>query len=305
MSSHERAAARAVGPDLQPRAQKDGAADDPNAEWADLVAGIEEELVEVVDETTERALAHGLIDRDAGGDGVPEPAEEDDGFGDDGPSGQVRARARRATVVSPIPALLAQSMGRVPDIVASPSSSPFSPSARADVAAPRSAHTEITRPVIETAAPAAPVRSTGSDGYQVEVIEAPASPKRARVALLIQRAKACLEQGDLSGAVLAADEVLAGSESHTSPISDLIESARPLIDRIFSAYLGLLGEVPVMARSAQEIAQLPFDEKTRTFLSRVDGVLTLEQLFNVSKIPPVEAVRIAASLMCAGVIRVV
>src|SRR5207237_6046244 len=111
------------------------AADDPNAEWADLVAGIEEELVEVVDETTEKALAQGLIGRDAGG-GVPEAAEDE--FGGDGPSADVRSRARRSTVVSPIPALLAQSMGRVPD----PSSSSSS-AARADSAAPRSAHPGI------------------------------------------------------------------------------------------------------------------------------------------------------------------
>jgi hypothetical protein len=289
MSSHERAPAHAAKPDLQHRAAAGDKDDDPSVEWDDLVASIDEQLVEVSDEATDKALSPHMQD-DFTDAAVPRPT-------DDASGAQAQSRARRATVVSPIPAMLAQSMGRVPE----PSGPAGAP--RATV----SAHTEITRPIVETAAPATPARTNGSSGYDIEVVEVletPLTPARKRALELIERARACHAKGDLPGAVLAADEVLAGSESRTSPMADLIESARPLFDRIFASYVGLLGEVPVMARSDQEIASLALDDKTRALLSRVDGKLTLEKLLAVSKIPPVEAMRIAASLMSAGIIRV-
>jgi hypothetical protein len=123
---------------------------------------------------------------------------------------------------------------------------------------------------------------------------------------LIERARTCLEHGDLSGAVVAVDEVMSSIEKRTmSGIADLIESARPMFDRIFAAYVGLLNEVPVMARSDDDVEAMPLDGRARALLRHIDGVRTLEQVFGASKVPAVDAVRIAARLMCAGIIRVV
>jgi len=289
MSSHERAPARVQGPDLHHQPDPDGKDDDPSVEWDDLVAGIDEQLIEVSDEITDRALAPEADGDTAITSAVPELAEEGSGA-----QMSARSRGRRATVVSPIPAMLAQSMGRIPE-----------PPAPAVPVAITASHTEITRPVVEAGAPAKAARSQGSSSYEIELTDTPLSPERRRASELIEQARACFTQGNLPGAVLAADELLAGTENRTSPVADLVETARPLFDQIFASYVGLLGEVPVMARSDEEVAALGLDERTRALLSRVDGVQTLEQLFSISKIPAVEAVRIAASLMSAGVIRVV
>jgi hypothetical protein len=250
------------------------------------------EQVDVLRETTEKAPASAR--RGGAPPKVPEWKRERDGEA---------VRARRSTVVSPIPALLAKSMGQVSDH-----------SAVRDPAAPVVAHQEITRRVVdeELNGPGArgpgardTVDRGGSSGYSVELVDGSKATARESAAVLILRARACMERGDLGGAVLAADEVLAEGERAKVPgIADLLEAARPLFDQIFASYIGLLGEVPILARSPEEISAMELDDKTQTLVSRINGILTLEKLFSVSKIPAVEAVRIAATLLSDGIIRV-
>lgn len=282
MKAPERAAART------PTAGRPPGARAKTAEIDGQVTAMGDEFVEDLEETTDRALAPDLFD------GEEEPTMER-------AVADPRTRARRATLVSPIPALMAETMRLVGDAT----------QARArDPAAPAAQNHEITRRV--QPAPGAPAAADGSgpSSYSVELIDeaaaASSSHPRQRAAALIERARTCLARGDLGGAVLAADEVMADGELTKAPgVSDLLEQARPLLDRIFVAYIGLLSEVPVMARSDDDIAGEPLDDKTRSLLARVDGVLTLEQLFSTCKIPAVDAVRIAASLLSTGIIRVV
>jgi hypothetical protein len=62
--------------------------------------------------------------------------------------------------------------------------------------------------------------------------------------------------------------------------------------------------VPVRVRTDEQIAGQELGERTQYLLRSVDGQQTLEQLAANTGIPPVEAMKIAASLLAAGIVKV-
>jgi hypothetical protein len=130
-----------------------------------------------------------------------------------------------------------------------------------------------------------------------------------RAAHLVDQARALMQAGALAGAVVAAEQALDEAERAAPPgIAEVIEPARPLFAQVFSAYVGPLDEVPVMAKRLQDISPLGLDDRRRAFLSQVDGVRSLAQIFDAARLHASgtsEGLRIAASLLRAGIIRVV
>jgi hypothetical protein len=199
-------------------------------------------------------------------------------------------RDRRATVPSPIPGMLAEQMSLIVD------------DADRDPAAPLPQRRELTRKIGE--ADRARISGDDSAGYTVEVLDDGNAERRIRAARLIDRARAAVEGGDLANAVRAAEEALEEADRAPPPgIVEVIEPARPLLTRIFTLYVGPLSKVPVLDKTDDEVATLPLNESERTFVARVDGVRSLEQVLDGSRIPPADALRIAASLLRAQVIR--
>jgi hypothetical protein len=147
----------------------------------------------------------------------------------------------------------------------------------------------------------------GADGYTVELVNNDGNAeRRQRAARLIDRARASMEAGDVVSAALAAEEALEEADQAAPPgIVEVIEPARPLLGRIFAAFVGPLSEVPVMARRIDDIAELGLDEHKRAVLARVDGATSLEQIFDAARIPAADALRIAAALLRDGIVRVV
>jgi hypothetical protein len=210
------------------------------------------------------------------------------------------ARERRPTVVSSIPAQLAKSM--MSDV-------------RPSAPAPAPMQAEVTRPVSDAqpqpgAAPGAhpdahPDFDSAAVYSVVDVIDEPSLPPRAHIQALINRARSLMEGGNLGGAVIAADQTLVeAAKARQDEVADLVKAGRPLFDRIFAAYVGLLGQVPVRLRSDEELTGQELGERTKYLLSHIDGKQTLEELSTHTAIPPVEAMKIAASLLAANIIRV-
>jgi hypothetical protein len=85
----------------------------------------------------------------------------------------------------------------------------------------------------------------------------------------------------------------------------VIEPARPLLTRVFAAYVGSLAERPVLAPRASEIARERLGERERGLISRIDGLRSLEELFDGSGLGSTDALRITARLIRTGAIRVV
>jgi hypothetical protein len=130
--------------------------------------------------------------------------------------------------------------------------------------------------------------------------------RRQRAAALIDRARAALDEGDLTTAVDAAEGAMGESDEAPPPgIVEVIEPARPLLTRVFAAYVGSLSEVPVLAPRASEIARDRLGERERALIGRIDGLRTLEELFDGSGLGSTDALRIVARLIRTGAIRVI
>jgi hypothetical protein len=202
-------------------------------------------------------------------------------------------RDRRDTLISPISALIAESMTDISEL-----------NAGRDPAAPRPEGDELTRRVGDSDRQPTPRERSG--GYTVEVSDDPNSRPRLRAAHLIDQARALLASGALAGAVVAAEQALDEAERAAPPgIAEVIEPARPLFAQVFSTYVGSLDEVPVMAKRMQDISPLALDDRRRAVLAQVDGIRTLADILDGAHLHASEGLRVAASLLRAGIIRVV
>ena len=146
----------------------------------------------------------------------------------------------------------------------------------------------------------------GSGSGRVTSAEAGIAPWRQRAAALIDVARAALDEGDLTAAVNAAEGALHEADEAPPPgIVEVIEPARPLLARVFAAYVGPLVGVPVLAPRAAEIARVRLGERERALIARIDGMRTLEELFDGSGVGSTDALRIAARLIRAGAVRII
>jgi len=208
------------------------------------------------------------------------------------------SRDRRVTIASPIPARLAEAMlargfGRDPAAPTPSGGSPAQPWGEPDEHHTRRVGDSDRQPLGSTSRPNA-------------AQEAGVALFRQRAAALIDGARRALDEGDLTAAVTAAEGALQESDGAPPPgIVEVIEPARPLLARVFGAYVGSLGGVPVLAPRAEEIARARLGELERALVARIDGQRTLEALFDGSGLGSTDALRIAARLLRAGAIRVI
>jgi hypothetical protein len=220
------------------------------------------------------------------------------------------SRDRRVTVSSPIPAQIAEEMlSGKDDRPTLPGSSSGPIRGSRDDAAPGAYPRDIvddddevdyTRRVGDT-----DKHRLGSGSGRVARSEEGIAAWRQRAAALIDRARAALDEGDLTAAVTAAEGAMHEAEEAPPPgIVEVIEPARPLLARVFGAYVGPLGGVPVLAPRATEIARARLGDRERALVARINGARTLEELFDGSGLGSTEALRLAARLIRAGAVRI-
>jgi len=225
------------------------------------------------------------------------------------------SRDRRVTLTSPIPAQIAEDMlsGKHGDDL-TPAHGTMSAAVRAarDPAAPD----QQTRPLGQPGGDDdeqhtrrvgdSDKQPLGSGSGRVTSAEAGIAPWRQRAAALIDVARAALDEGDLTAALNAAEGALREADEAPPPgIVEVIEPARPLLARVFAAYVGPLVGVPVLAPRAAEIARARLGERERALIARIDGARTLEELFDGSGVGSTDALRIAARLIRAGAVRII
>lgn len=221
-------------------------------------------------------------------------------------------RDRRVTITSPIPAQLAEAMlsgagwgARLPGAGGSlrAARDPAAPDAEEGYPSRRMGDDDEhhTRRVGDSDR-----QSLGTGSKPTASAEAGIAPCRQRAAALIDQARRALDEGDLTAAVTAAEGALHESDEAPPPgIVEVIEPARPLLARVFAAYVGPLGGVPVLAPRAEEIARARLGERERAIIGRIDGSRTLEELFDGSGVGSTDVLRIAARLIRAGAVRVI
>jgi hypothetical protein len=231
------------------------------------------------------------------------------------------SRDRRVTLTSPIPAQLAEEMlsgGTDADRPTIPGTIPATMSAAVraarDPAAPQQRPADQHTRRLGDEDEEHHTRRVGDSDRQrlgpgsgkVTPAEASIAASRQRASALIDEARAALDDGDLTAAVTAAEGALREADEAPPPgIVEVIEPARPLLARVFAAYVGPLGGVPVLAPRAAEIARTRLGEPERALISRIDGLRTLEELFDGSGLGSTDALRIAARLIRAGAVRVI
>ncbi|HXJ20674.1 MAG TPA: hypothetical protein VMT03_10605 [Polyangia bacterium] len=209
------------------------------------------------------------------------------------------ARDRRITLTSMVSAEIAAQMRSDQDEEAAPSRDPAAPEPERPAARGED-EDQQTRRVGESD------RQRLGSGSNKTAEPDGIARRRQRAAALIDRARAALDDGDLTTAVDAAEGALHDADEAPPPgIVEVIEPARPLLARVFAAYVGSLAEVPVLAPRASDIARERLGERERALIARIDGLRTLEELFDGSGLGSTEALRIAARLIRSGAIRVI
>ncbi len=141
---------------------------------------------------------------------------------------------------------------------------------------------------------------------EVDVNEPPNEAKedrtRRRISSLIERATVYAAQLELDKAAAAVD--LALSEDPNSALAQkLIHRNRDAIMGIFQSFLGDLERQPALARPLHELASAPISPRAAFLLSRIDGMLTIDEILDVSGMPRLEAYRHLTQLFLRGILR--
>ena len=102
--------------------------------------------------------------------------------------------------------------------------------------------------------------------------------------------------GDFSGALTVAERLLEEDPANLD-VTRYAESCREVLQQMYMARLGSFRRVPVVAVPAEKLRWLTLDHRAGFLLSHVDGVSTLEELFDVSGMKQLEAMRVIYELL--------
>ena len=108
--------------------------------------------------------------------------------------------------------------------------------------------------------------------------------------------------GELDRAVAAVD--LALSEDPNSALAQkLIHRNRDAMQTVFQNFLGDLSRTPQLARPLHELASAPISPRAAFLLSRIDGMISIDEILDVSGMPRLEAYRHLCQLYLRGILR--
>lgn len=126
---------------------------------------------------------------------------------------------------------------------------------------------------------------------------------RARVTELLKIAEDAAQKGEFLRAVSSVEEVMHEDEEGViAPV--LLHRHRDLLYRIYEGHIGDMNAVPLVAVPLHEIAGQALDHRTGFLLSRIDGMLSFEDILDVAGMPRMEAYQILSNLLRKGVIEV-
>ena len=125
---------------------------------------------------------------------------------------------------------------------------------------------------------------------------------RRRITTLFDKAIEWNAAGDLDRAVAAVD--LALSEDPNSALAQkLIHRNRETVQAVFQNFLGDLSRTPQLARPLHELSAAPISPRAAFLLSRIDGMISIDEILDVSGMPRIEAFRHLCQLYLRGILR--
>ncbi len=126
---------------------------------------------------------------------------------------------------------------------------------------------------------------------------------RRRVSELLQLAREGAERGDHLSAVEAAEAAAAEDpDGKIGPV--ILHRHRDLLYRVYEGHIGEMTQVPLLAVPLHQIAAERLDHRTGFLLSRIDGLLSFEDILDVAGMPRLDAYRILSNLLRRGFIEV-
>lgn len=132
--------------------------------------------------------------------------------------------------------------------------------------------------------------------------EAKEDKTRRRITQLFEKALEWSASGELDKAVAAVD--LAMSEDPNSALAQkLLHRHRDETMQVFQSFLGDLSRQPQLARPLHELASAPISPRAAFLLSRIDGMLSIDEILDVSGMPRLEAYRHLCQLFLRGILR--
>ncbi len=152
----------------------------------------------------------------------------------------------------------------------------------------------VVAPVVTPA-----VASAVSSG--AEVSEDPEDTVRRQIQWFIDRATEHLGNGDHAAALQAIESAM-NEEPDSAAAQKAIHDRYDQVIAVFLQYLGGPEQVPTVVMSPAEYQRHVFDHRIAFLLSRIDGVLSIEELLDISGMPPLEAYRHLCHLLRNGVL---
>ncbi len=107
--------------------------------------------------------------------------------------------------------------------------------------------------------------------------------------------------GDYSGALVVAESILEDDPDHAEALQ-CEASCRQVLEQMYTTRIGSLERVPFVAVPQEQLRWLSLDHRAGFVLSHVDGNCSLEQILDVSGMPPLDALRILYELLQQRVI---
>jgi hypothetical protein len=125
---------------------------------------------------------------------------------------------------------------------------------------------------------------------------------RRRITQLLEKAAVLEGEGQFERAVIAVDLVL--SEDPDSAVAQkLVTRHRDAMTSVFQNYIGDLERSPRLARSLNDLANTQINPRAAFLLSRIDGMITIDELLDVSGMPRLEAYRYLCQLYLRDILR--
>ena len=122
-----------------------------------------------------------------------------------------------------------------------------------------------------------------------------------RITSLLEMAREFSERNDHVAAVEAAEAAAAEDpQGLVGPV--LLHRHRDLLMQIYEGHIGAMTQVPLVAVPLHTISTSQLDHRAGFLLSRIDGMLTYEDILDISGMPRLDAYRLLSGLLRRGLI---
>ena len=109
------------------------------------------------------------------------------------------------------------------------------------------------------------------------------------------------ERGDFAGALLRAEALLEANPEHGGA-QEYVRNCQAKVKEMYISRLGSSDSVLYVVMSRERIQDLAFDHRGGFLISLIDGVATVDDVLDISGMPPLEALRLLYELKQEGVI---